>query len=386
MKNRTKNTFKTSLVCASLLVSASSMAANQWPDLPVGLKSGVSAQIGDKLYVGLGSAGKSFYMLDLEQRDKGWQKQATFSGPARSGATASVVGDDIYIFGGSGKVKPTDASPILFDTVYRYNSTSNSWAQVNTTTPVGLLGAASYSPDNHSIVFFGGYNKGYFDTYLSDINATDKAKQPKKWQKIVDDYMGMKPLDYKWNRSVLRFKPETGQWTDLGLSPYIPNCGSALVNDGKTTTIISGEIKPGLRTAEVKQYQYGASQPWTSLHSLPAPKTQSAQEGVAGAFSGMSNGAVIVAGGANFHGAKGAFESGNMFAHNGFGKAFNPEMYVLKDGLWNQVNDLPEGLAYGASFTTKDGVLIVGGENGARKATKSAYLLSWDGKKVTIQD
>ncbi len=72
--------------------------------------------------------------------------------------------------------------------------------------------------------------------------------------------------------------------------------------------------------------------------------------------------------------------------HNGFGKAFNPEMYVLKDGLWNQVNDLPEGLAYGASFTTKDGVLIVGGENGARKATKSAYLLSWDGKKVTIQD
>lgn len=386
MKKRIKNYITSSFLVVPLLASASAIASNQWPDLPVGLKSGVGAKVGEKVYVGLGSAGLDFYMLDLENVSKGWQKQASFSGPARSGATASVVGNEIYIFGGSGKEKSTDASPVLFDTVYRYNTISNAWTQLNTTSPVGLLGAASYSPDNKHVVFFGGYNKGYFDQYLSDINNTDKSKQPAKWQKIVDDYMGMKPLDYKWNRSVLQFKPETGKWTNLGTSPYLPNCGSALVNSGKTTTIISGEIKPGLRTADVKQYQYGQSQPWQSLHALPAPKGQSIQEGVAGAFAGQSNGVLIVAGGANFHGAKAAFESGNMFAHNGYGKAFNPEAYVLKEGLWNQVSNLPEGLAYGVSFTTKQGVLIVGGENSERKATKTAYLLRWDGQDITIQN
>jgi len=384
MNKRHTNKLITPLLAASLLLSTSVLAKDQWPDLPVGMKSGVSAQVGNKLYVGLGSAGKGFYMLDLANVAQGWQQQADFSGPARSGATASVVGDDIYIFGGSGKNRASDAAPILFDTVYRYDATTNSWAQVNTNTPVGLLGAASYSPDNKQVLFFGGYNKGYFDKYLADINATSKKEQPEKWQKIVDDYMGMKPLNYKWNPNVISYMPETGQWSDLGASPYLPNCGSALVAQGSKATLVSGEIKPGLRTAEVKQFRFGAAQPWKSLHDLPKPSSQSVQEGVAGAFAGKSNGVMIVAGGANFHGAKGAFEQGKMFAHNGFGKAFNPETYVLQDGLWSQSTDLPYGLAYGASFTTDKGVLIIGGEDSKRAARKEVYLLSWDGKSVQV--
>lgn len=389
MKKMIRNRFSISLVAISLMLSVPAVANNddnRWPDLPVGLKSGISAQMGDKLYVGLGSAGKAFYMLDLKDLEKGWQEKAPFKGPARNGATATAVGDGIYVFGGSGKVSESDRAPILFDTVYRYNTNSDTWIQINSHSPVGLLGAASYSPDGNSVVFFGGYNKGYFDQYLSDIMLTSKEKEPEKWQKIVDDYMGMKPLSYKWNRSVLSYNPSTGQWKDLGTSPYLPNCGSALVTEGNLATIISGEIKPGLRTAEVKQYQYGKAQPWTSLHPLPAPKKGSVQEGVAGAFAGESNGVVIVAGGANFHGAKDAFESGKMFAHNGYSKAFNPEMYVFQDGLWQRVNNLPDGLAYGASFTTSEGLLVVGGEDGARKARKSTYMLSWNGKDITIQD
>lgn len=376
----------TPLLAVSLLLTANASAANQWPDLPVGIKSGIGAQVGDKVFVGLGSAGQSFFMLDLNNIAKGWQQKASFNGPARSGATASVVGNEIYVFGGSGKANLSDPAPILFDSVYRYDVESDSWSQANTSTPVGLLGAASYSPDGKQVVFFGGYNKGYFDRYLNDVMTTDKAAEPEAWQKIVDDYMGMKPLDYKWNRQVVSYKPETGQWSDLGSSPYLPNCGSALVTEGAKATLISGEIKPGLRTAEVKQYRFAQQQPWQSMHSLPAPKTSPVQEGVAGAFAGQSNGVIIVAGGANFHGAKAAFESGNMFAHNGFGKAFNPEMYVQQNGLWQQVNALPEGLAYGASFSTGNGVLIAGGEKSDRSASKKVYLLAWNGSSVDITD
>ncbi|RJX75372.1 YjhT family mutarotase [Vibrio sinensis] len=375
-----------SLLATTIAISCSAVAAEQWPDLPKGIKDGISAQVGNKLYVGLGAMGNDFYMLDLNAKDKGWQKQASFSGPNRGGATASVIGDDVYVFGGSGKVQSDDKSPILFDTVYRYDGNKNSWSQVNTASPVGLLGAASYSPDNQQIVFFGGYDKAYFDQYLSDVLTTDKEANPEAWQKIVDDYMGMKPIDYRWNRSVLSYSPQTNQWTNLGTSPYVPNCGAAIVTEGKNALLVSGEIKPGLRTSEVKQFRFGAEQPWQSEHALPAPNNAPMQEGVAGAFAGTSNGVTLVAGGANFHGAIAAFEKGSMFAHNGLAKAYNPEIYVQKDGLWSQTNDLPQGLAYGASFTTPEGVLIVGGETPERNASSKVYMLAWNGNSVDIND
>ncbi|MBF4364957.1 N-acetylneuraminic acid mutarotase, partial [Vibrio anguillarum] len=130
----------------------------------------------------------------------------------------------------------------------------------------------------------------------------------------------------------------------------------------------------------------GMDQPWQNLLPLPAPQTSNIQEGVAGAFSGKTNGVTVVAGGANFHGAKQAFESGKMFAHEGLSKAFNDDIYVEKDGIWSTVNPLPEGLAYGASFTTSEGVLIVGGEKSSKEISYKVYMLVWNGSNAEVID
>lgn len=373
-----------SLLVTFVFMVAPAIAKEIWPDLPVGIKNGVSAQVDGKLFVGLGSVGTDLYMLDLKDMKKGWQKRANFIGPVRDGATASVIGDNIYVFGGSGKNKISDPSPILFTSVYRYNVSSNKWSKLETTAPIGLLGAVSYSPNNHQIVLFGGYNKAYFDKYFVDISATDKTLHAKAWNKIVDDYMGMKPLDYHWNRNVISYSPKNNQWLTLGSVPYLANCGSSLLSQGPQATLIGGEIKPGLRTAEVKQYNFGKVQPWNSLYALPAIKGETVQEGVAGAFSGMSNGVMIIAGGANFSGARLAFEQGHMFSHKGIAKSYQSEIYVMRDNLWSQSINLPEGLASGLSFTIDAGVLLVGGEDSQREARKDVYLLSWNGDSIEI--
>ena len=56
------------------------------------------------------------------------------------------------------------------------------------------------------------------------------------------------------------------------------------------------------------------------------------------------------------------------------------------DGAWKVSGDLPDGLAYGASFVTDIGILAVGGEDNERAARTDAFLMSWDGKNVTITD
>ncbi|GAL35786.1 sialic acid-induced transmembrane protein YjhT possible mutarotase [Vibrio maritimus] len=96
---------------STLLVSAVATAKDAWPDLPQGIKSGVSAQIGNKLYAGLGSSGQAFYMLDTTRPELGWQQLSDFIGPARNGATATAIGSKIYVFGGAGKTSLTPSLP-----------------------------------------------------------------------------------------------------------------------------------------------------------------------------------------------------------------------------------------------------------------------------------
>ncbi|MGF1765619.1 N-acetylneuraminate epimerase [Aliivibrio kagoshimensis] len=388
MNNPIYRSAKTLLLLSAAICSTQLLAANEkWPNLPEGIKSGVAVQSDGQLFVGLGSAGQHLYTLDLDNVDQGWQQLPDFIGPARNGATATVTNGKIMIFGGAGKVNASDRAPIIFNSVYSFDIKNSRWAEEKTSSPVGLLGASSYTNNNGEVIVVGGYNKSLFDTYLSDITAVDKKTDPVKWQKIVDDYMGMKPQDYRWNTQVLSYSAAENKWRDLGTSPYIPNCGSALVLEQNTATLVSGEIKPGLRTAEVKSIQVSdGNVTWKTMSALPKPAGQSLQEGVAGAYAGKIGDALVVMGGANFHGARDQFEQGGLFAHNGLSKAYNPEVYVMNGSQWKQVNDLPKGMAYGASFTLPEGILVVGGENKKREALNDVFLVTLNESGVSITD
>ncbi|WP_294225479.1 N-acetylneuraminate epimerase [uncultured Shimia sp.] len=370
----------------SVMAMATTIQANEaWPDLPVGFKNGVFAQDGNTAFIGLGSTGNALYSMDLGSDVRTWKAMSSFPGPSTNGAAFALAGDKLFVFSGSGKANPDDASPVIFTDVYAYDTLADTWAKIETATPVGLLGASAHAIDEDRIAIFGGYNKELFDGYLHDVLTTDKEKEPEKWQKIVDDYMGMPPEDYLWNTQVLLYTVSTNSWSDLGENPYLPNTGSAVVENDKGILLINGEIKPGLRTPKIKQVAFeenGAT--WTEMPQLPARIGASLQEGLASPFAGYSDDVLIVAGGANFHGARARGFAEQWFTHAGYPKAFNADIYVMKEGWAKQVNDLPVGLAYGATFTTPDGILAVGGEDGERSARTEAFQLSWDGEQVVV--
>lgn len=109
---------------------------------------------------------------------------------------------------------------------------------------------------------------------------------------------------------------------------------------------------------------------WEKLPAIPDA------EGFAGAFAGVSNGALIVAGGANIAGDKWA---------EPLRKRWHDSVFVLEkpDGKWRGGFVLPRALGYGVSVTTERGVVCIGGSDSQRHHAE-CFLLEWrDGRAVT---
>ncbi len=363
---------------AAVPLLATPVLAESWPDLPVPLKNGFAAQIGESIYAGLGSAGQSVFRLDLADRSAGWVEVATFVGPAPNQPATAVVDQQLYVFSGSGKSEPDAPAPIVFDTVYRYDPASNSWSQLATTAPAGLLGASAAALTDGTIAIFGGYNKALFDSYLADITAIDRDTEPERWSQTVQDFMGMEPEAYRWNDLVLIYDPVANIWSTRGRNPDLPNTGAALVEIASDSFLLAnGEIKPGLRTDVVKQVDLAKPEArWTHLPPLPSGDASIRQEGVAGAFAGRIGESVIIAGGANFTGARAAADSGRWFAHEGLPKSWASDIFQYRNGTWSHAGVLPQGLAYGASLTLPEGILLIGGEDNTQAARREVSLLT----------
>jgi len=110
---------------------------------------------------------------------------------------------------------------------------------------------------------------------------------------------------------------------------------------------------------------------WNQLPSLPDPL------GVAAPFAGVSGGALIVAGGANFP-DKMPWEGGR--------KVWYDRVWLLNKpaGTWREVGKLPRPLGYGICATFKDRLVGVGGSDATRHYS-DVFRLSWKGGRLLTE-
>ena len=240
-----------------------SIAIIYLPDLPVG-KALFGATYSDrKIYVvgaeAVSPYQKVFLVYDFRNPKKGWTRLPDYPGVARTlpAVVAQSNGDEVqvYMFFGA---TANGASPYILDSYMAYSIKSRSWAEGGKTLfngkPICFYGGDAFSSGTNDILFIGGVNVDVFRTEVQR-RATAKVSPDKQLvdslKAVSDAYMRADRSFYRFNSKVMAFSLITNTWTELQDAPYGGITGEEIVADGKTIFVVSGEIKPGVRTPDV---------------------------------------------------------------------------------------------------------------------------------------
>lgn len=137
----------------------------------------------------------------------------------------------------------------------------------------------------------------------------------------------------------------------------------------------------GLLSIQVAAAQSGVGTTRFKYNQLPdlPPQQGKPNPGLAGAFAGVSHGALLVAGGANFP---------NGYPWQNGTKVWHDAVYILtKRGdkyHWHTAGTLPAPLAYGASVVWNEKLICIGG-NDASGRYADVFTLTWTTKANRVK-
>ncbi|PVB68549.1 N-acetylneuraminic acid mutarotase [Salmonella enterica subsp. enterica serovar Legon] len=356
-------------LCLSVAITTSGYATTL-PDIPEPLKNGTGAiDNNGVIYVGLGTAGTSWYKIDLKKQHKDWERIKLFPGGAREQSVSVFLNDELYVFGGVGK-KNSESPLQVYSDVYKYSPVKNTWQKVDTISPVGLTGHTGVKLNETMVLITGGVNEHIFDKYFIDIAAAAADESEKN--KVIYNYFNKPAKDYFFNKIVFIYNAKENTWKNAGELPDAGTAGSSSVMENNFLMLINGELKPGLRTDVIYRAMWDNDKlTWLKNSQLPPSPGEQQQEGLAGAFSGYSHGVLLVGGGANFPGAKQNYTNGKFYSHEGINKKWRDEVYGLVNGHWQYMGKMKQPLGYGVSVSYGDEVFLIGGENAKGKPVSS---------------
>ena len=218
------------------------------PSLPVTIDNMAGALLDNVLYIVGGNVNgipaSSMYSLNLSRLDEGWKEEVAVPGNPRVQPVCAAQGGKLYVWGGFSTAGEDREATLSVDG-YVYTPVTKEWKQVatptdETGTAVSLGGGVALPLGEDAILCAGGVNK---DIFLQALQGIHKGKEyltrPVEW--------------YQFNRKLLKYDVKADKWTCLGDYEQGARAGAAMVSDGASYYIINGELKPGIRTADINR-------------------------------------------------------------------------------------------------------------------------------------
>ena len=197
-----------------------------YPSLPVPLSNLSGGQIKGKIYLTGGQESMSpeqsshhFFVMDMSRPSDGWKALPSWPGPTLAYSVCVPHDEKLYLFGGRsfGEGKGLE----VHTEGYCYDPETQNWSVLEGTFPVMAGNGISYKEDN--ILFYGG----------------------------VESIIPGSVSHPGFSRKVLKYDLRKNTIEEIGESPYPIGVTTSMVSDGDVQYIVSGEVKPGIRTPHI---------------------------------------------------------------------------------------------------------------------------------------
>jgi cyclically-permuted mutarotase family protein len=244
----------------------------EWPKLPYSMVNSAAAIVDNIIYVAGGMAdgqlANKFISLDLTKKGIDqflWKELQDFPGPARLQpiAISQNAAEEAHFYLFSGSSYPEDAEhPFVTTDGLEYNPKTGLWKQLPMIQPAGgesysLHGGSGIPVGAHHILFVGGVNKEIFAdawsrerTFSNAIISGDTIASNKLSGEIYN-YFTQDPEWYQFNKNILAYHTITETWAVIDVYPFPPPAGAPIVKANNGWYVVSGEIKPGVRSPEI---------------------------------------------------------------------------------------------------------------------------------------
>jgi N-acetylneuraminic acid mutarotase len=231
------------------------------PPLPVQLSGAAAASEGSVVFIAGGvtpyGSSKALWSLDTENVGAGWKKLPDLPLPLINSVMTAVPGKNpsLWLLGGRTREAGDDFSEIRSE-IFRYSLAGDSWTlEGDLSDGRGILKLAAgtgATADGKHIALFGGNDGSVFNRVESILSEMAREADPVRQADLRKEYISLQESHPGFSRDVIIYDTETGRCSRIGEIPGPAQVTTAAVETQWGIIIPSGEIKPGIRTPDVR--------------------------------------------------------------------------------------------------------------------------------------
>jgi N-acetylneuraminic acid mutarotase len=197
----------------------------------------------------------------MQQLSRGWQDL----GPLPYGAVSDAIlvsqanGADTCLYLMGGRRPGTGAATSYFSTVYSFCPETGKWNERSNIASdgrsTGLAAGTGCAIGGHLIALFGGDDGVLFNQLAEDKQLALLEKEPAIRSYRQQQYDSLFVHHPGFNRTVFIYDTNTDQWHAAGRLPFPVPVTTNVVSVGGIILLPLGEIRPGVRTADIWQLE-----------------------------------------------------------------------------------------------------------------------------------
>ncbi|MFZ5429678.1 MAG: sodium:solute symporter family transporter [Bacteroidota bacterium] len=239
-----------------------SVSITELPPLPVPVKSPAAATIGNLIYVigGETAEGPSarFLVLNLTEPNSGWRSLPDFPLPVHGAmAAAQMDGEEVslHVIGGRARMDGQKTTS-FYPHVFRFRPSRGEWEKrqdirIVPGNPFPVAAGAAVAIGASHVVLIGGDNGAVFSQVEKAISRLQNGETDAR--QIRDSLWINHP---GFNQKILIYNTVTDTWFDEGNWDGDPVAVMPAVQWGGAVIVPGGEIRPGIRTPEIREITF----------------------------------------------------------------------------------------------------------------------------------